>query len=78
MFHLVLVTFSAILHILISEINFIMCQDYISRSFEPFPSSLSYFLVFTMNAIPIVNRAGNVYVFCACVTIKKGEDSNIY
>ena len=39
-FHLVLVSFSVIVHRLISEINCIMYQDYFSRSFEPFPSSV--------------------------------------
>ena len=43
-FPLVLVSFSAIVHILISEINCFMYQDYISRSFKPFPR---YFLVST-------------------------------
>ena len=39
-FHLVLVSFSVIVHILISEIVCIMYLDYFSRSFEPFPSSV--------------------------------------
>ena len=35
-------------------------------------------MVFTPYVFPAVRHAGNVYVFCACVTIKKGGDSNIY
>ena len=62
--------FFAIVHILISEINCIMYQDYISHSFKPFPSRVCN--------ISGSSHAGNVYVFCVCVTKKKGEDSNIY
>ena len=39
-FHLVRVSFSAIVHILIFEINCIIYQNYSSRSFIPFPNSV--------------------------------------
>ena len=75
----VLVSFSDIIHILISEINCIMYQDYISQSFKVFPSrvfNISWSSHHTF--FSIVSHAGNVYVFCAFVIVKKGGDSNIY
>ena len=76
---LFLFLFSAIVHILISEINCIMYQNYISRSFEPFPSRVCDISWSSRRTFfSVVSHAGNVYVFCACVTIKKGGASNIY
>ena len=77
-FHLVLLCFFAIVHILISEINRIMYQDYISRSFKPFPSRVCDISWSSHRIFPVVSHTGNVYVFCACVLIKNGGDSNIY
>ena len=36
-----------------------------------FRAESEIFLVFTPYDFPVVSHAGNVYVFCACVTIKK-------
>ena len=76
MFHLVLISFSAIVHILISEINCSMYQDNISCSFKPFSSKVCDISWSSHRTFfPLLSHAGNVYVFCACVTIKKGGDS---
>ena len=53
--------------------NCIMYQDYISRSFKLFPSRVCNIPY----VFPVVRHADNFYVFCACVTIKEGGDSNI-
>ena len=77
-FDLVLVSFSAIGHILISEIRCIMYQDISRALVSYFRAESVIFLGLHTVRFPVVTHAGNVYVFCACVTIKKGGDSNIY
>ena len=64
-FHLVLVSF----HMMISEINCVMYQDYILRSFKPlyFRAKSLIFLGLHTVRFSRCKPCGYVYVFCACV-----------
>ena len=61
----------------ISVINSSTYQDFISYSIQLLPRNMSNFLVFLPNVFPVVSHACNAYVFCACVTKTKRENSNI-
>ena len=47
-------------------------------SFKPFQVKSVIFPGLRTIRFPRCSHAGNVYIFCACVKIKKGGDSNIY